>query len=94
MLEENIKALLKVLGYKSKNGTNNVCEKQYSNCNYVITVDFNNKKIDYGTKIKMGNATTSNFVKPENFVVLECVNRLLEKGYKPENIELGVSIDI
>lgn len=88
MLEENIKALLKVLGYKSKNGTNNVCEKQYSNCNYVITVDFNNKKIDYGTKIKMGNATTSNFVKPENFVVLECVNRLLEKGYKPENIEL------
>lgn len=88
MLEENIKALLKVLGYKPKNGTNNVCEKQYSNCNYVITVDFNNKKIDYGTKIKMGNATTSNFVKPENFVVLECVNRLLEKGYKPENIEL------
>lgn len=88
MLEENIKALLKVLGYKPKNGTNNVCEKQYSNCNYVITIDFNNKKIDYGTKIKMGNATTSNFVKPENFVVLECVNRLLEKGYKPENIEL------
>lgn len=88
MLEENIKALLKVLGYKPKNGTNNVYEKQYSNCNYAITVDFNNKKIDYGTKIKIGNATTSNFSKPENFVVLECVNRLLEKGYKPENIEL------
>lgn len=88
MLEENIKALLKVLGYKPKNGTNNVYEKQYRNCNYVITIDFNNKKIDYGTKIKIGNATTSNFAKPENFVVLECVNRLLEKGYKPENIEL------
>ncbi len=88
MLEENIKALLKVLGYKPKNGTSNVYEKQHSNCNYAITVDFNNKKIDYGTKIKIGNATTSNFAKPENFVVLECVNRLLEKGYKPENIEL------
>ncbi len=88
MLEENIKALLKVLDYKPKDGTNNVYEKQYSNCNYALTVDFNNKKIDYGTLIKIGNATTSNFAKPENFIVLECVNRLLEKGYKPENIEL------
>lgn len=88
MLEENIKLLLKSLGYTPKNGTNNIYEKQYNNSSYAIIVDFNNKKIDYGTKIKIGNATTSNFSKPENFVVLECINRLLEKGYKPENIEL------
>ena len=24
----------------------------------------------------------------KNFVVLECVNRILEKGYRPEHIEL------
>ena len=30
----------------------------------------------------------ANFSQAENFVVLECVNRLLEKGYKPENITL------
>lgn len=36
----------------------------------------------------MNVATTTNFSEPENFVVLECVNRLLDKGYRPENIEL------
>ncbi len=87
MLEENIKELLKVLEFKPKNGTNNIYEKKYNNCNYKIIVDFNNKKINYGAKIKIGNATTSNFAKPENFVVLECVNRLLKKGYNPKNIE-------
>ena len=38
--------------------------------------------------ILLGDLTTSNFENPENFVVLECVNRLLEIGYKPENIHL------
>lgn len=38
--------------------------------------------------IQLGDLTTSNFENPENFVVLEAVNRLLEKGYKPENIHL------
>ena len=36
----------------------------------------------------MNDKTTSNFEHPENFVVLECVCRLLEKGYRPEHIEL------
>lgn len=31
---------------------------------------------------------TCNFSASENFVVFECVHRLLEKGYKPEHIEL------
>lgn len=31
---------------------------------------------------------TCNFAANENFVVFECVHRLLEKGYKPEHIEL------
>lgn len=89
MEENKIKELLETLNYTPKNGTNNVYIKQYSSqCNYCIEVDFNNKKINYGNKIILGNTTTSNFSKPENFVVLECINRLLEKGYEPENIEL------
>jgi type I restriction enzyme M protein len=45
-------------------------------------------------KIQLGDLTTSNFKKDshpttqENFVVLECVNRLLEKGYFPNDIHL------
>ena len=38
--------------------------------------------------ITVGRETTSNFAEPENFVVFECVDRLLSMGYKPEHIEL------
>lgn len=89
MEENKIKKLLKAMNYMPKNGVNNVYTKEYpSHDNYSIEVDFNSKKITYGDKIILGNTTTSNFSKPENFVVLECVNRLLEKGYEPQNIEL------
>ena len=89
MQEQQIKKLLKAMNYTPKNGTNNTYKKEYSSHNdYQIEVNFNSKTINYGNKIKIGNTTTSNFSKPENFVVLECINRLLEKGYKPTNIEL------
>lgn len=32
--------------------------------------------------------TIQNIVKPEDWVVFECVDRLLGKGYQPENITL------
>lgn len=88
MQESYIKKLLRALKYIPKNGTDNVYIKNYPIYNYSIEVDFNTQKINYGNDITMGNTTTSNFSKPENLVVLECVNRLLEKGYKPQNIEL------
>lgn len=90
MLENDIKKLIKTMNYLPKNGVSNIYFKEYKIGNelYEIFLDFNDKRIDYGNKIKLGNTTTCNFVKPENFVVLECVNRLLEKGYKPQNIEL------
>ena len=55
-----------------------------------LEVDFNAGKIIYPENkgLKVNDATTSNFDKNENFVVFECVNRLLEKGYRPEHIEL------
>lgn len=89
MQENSIKEILQVLNYEPKNGVNNVYIKKYPlHSNYSIEVDFNTQKINYGNKISIGNSTTSNFSKAENFVVFECVNRLLEKGYEPQNIEL------
>lgn len=94
--DEYIKHLISLMGFTPQNGKNNVFYKAYSlHDGYVILVDFNIEKIDYcdtskdlESRIRLGDATTSNFAKAENFVVLECVNRLLEKGYSPSCIEL------
>ncbi|BBB18861.1 type I restriction-modification system, DNA-methyltransferase subunit M [Helicobacter cinaedi] len=55
---------------------------------YIMQVDFANQKLIYPQGIKIHDTTTSNFSHPENFVVFECVHRLLEKGYKAESLEL------
>ena len=91
---EYIKRLLDALNFKIKDGVNGIWEKEFSNHNnYKIQIDLSNKdltkcKIDYGTLITIGRNTTTNFSQGENLVVLECVNRLLEKGYSPKNISL------
>ncbi|MEN5300250.1 N-6 DNA methylase [Brucella sp. TWI559] len=85
----NIKTLLQSLGFTLDNGAIATWTKSYPNhANYKIEVDVPAENIDYGAKIKTLDKTTCNFKAAENFVVLECVNRLLEKGYKPENIIL------
>ncbi|WP_279039578.1 N-6 DNA methylase, partial [Campylobacter helveticus] len=53
-----------------------------------MQVDFASQQLIYPQGIKINDATTSNFSHPENFVVFECVHRLLEKGYKAESLEL------
>ena len=60
----------------------------YGSC--TISADFKNKKLRYPENLgfKINDRTTCNFEHPENFVVFECVHRLLEKGYRPEHIEL------
>ncbi|WDL78064.1 hypothetical protein [Helicobacter winghamensis] len=55
---------------------------------YIMQVDFTNQRLIYPQGIKKHDTTTSNFSHPENFVVFECVHRLLEKGYKAESLEL------
>lgn len=54
----------------------------------MIEVDFEKQTFYFGGKIKIGEKDTQNITKPEDWVVLECVDRLLEFGYKPENISL------
>ncbi len=83
----NIKKLLKAISFIPKENASDIYIKKYQD-DYSIEVDFKSLIIDFGSKIKSDSKTTQNFSQPENWVVLECVNRLLEKGYKPENIIL------
>jgi len=83
----SIKRLISVLGFSPKENAAGIYSKKYT-ADYAVEIDFKNQKIHYGERIKTGNKTTQNFSMPENFVVLECVNRLLETGYQPEHIEL------
>jgi type I restriction enzyme M protein len=85
----DIITLLKALSFTIDDGSVETWVKIYPNhSNYKIQVDIETESIDYGKKIRVEDKSTSNFKAEENFVVLECVNRLLEKGYKPENIIL------
>ena len=85
----DVKNLLKALGFSPKENATGVFSKKYpQNGNYCLEANFEKQIIDYGDKIQSDNKTTLNFVHEENWVVLECVNRLLEKGYQPENIVL------
>jgi len=56
----------------------------------LLTVDVSNQAIQYPESdgLVVNESQTCNFSANENFVVFECVHRLLEKGYKPEHIEL------
>ena len=84
--KENLEATLKAIGYIQSTRTN-VFEKKYAQFDCTIEVDFNgNGSEEKGMKIT--RKTTCNFSQPENFVVLECITRLMDKGYRPEHIEL------
>jgi type I restriction enzyme M protein len=83
------KNFIQKIGFEPKENTSGIYVKKYPLCgNYSIEIDLDKEKINYGSLIKTGAQTTLNFSQAENWVVLECVDRLLEKGYKPENITL------
>lgn len=52
-----------------------------------VSLNFSSQQIIYPEKI-IGRERNSDFRQPENFVVFECVCRLLNKGYKQTDIEL------
>ena len=82
--KENILELLELLDYTKEN--ENTYYKQFNGD--IIKVDISNEEISYPDVLKVNDKTTSNFEHPENFVVFECVTRLLDKGYLAKNIEL------
>lgn len=55
---------------------------------HIIEIDFENEKIIYPKLKEIGRNTTTNFSDEENFVVMECIIRLLKQGYIPSQISL------
>ena len=84
----NLKKLLSILEYTEVSPHR--FKKEFTDVNCCIEVDFISEKIIYPQDrgLKINDDTTSNFAHPENFVVFECINQLLKKGYRPEHIEL------
>ena len=88
--KENLEDMLKAIGY-IRDAHKKIYEKRYAAFDCVIEVDFTGSgSIRYPEDkgMKITRKTTCNFSDPENFVVLECITRLMDKGYRPEHIEL------
>ena len=82
------KKLIQKIGFAPKENSTGIFQKKYGK--YAIEVDFEKNQFNFGGKIYFGDSkkTIQNIVKPEDWVVIECVDRLLEKGYQPQNITL------
>ncbi|RCJ36587.1 hypothetical protein A6769_15795 [Nostoc punctiforme NIES-2108] len=85
--QDNFKSFLLSLGFE-QNG--DVLSKHFLHTEGMLKVDFNKKQLIYPEDhgLIINERQTCNFSQNENFVVFECVHRLLAKGYKPEHIEL------
>lgn len=90
---DNFKEVLISLGFKQE-GTQDVYTKEYHlNGNLVgdthMSVDFAEKRLEFPADMRGGDRNTLiDDAHKENMVVFECVDRLLDKGYKSEDIEL------
>lgn len=85
LTEKNFAAALKAMGFTETGG---VYEKTFAE-NVSMSANLKTKKFSYPAQIK--NRDRNNFFDSshkENFVVFECVNRLLDKGYNPADITL------
>ncbi len=86
-----MKELLNILGFNYKENAEGILIKYFPNHkNYIIEVDLRNNSINFGNAIFFNNTknSTQKITKDEDYVVLECVDRLLTKGYSPKNIIL------
>ncbi len=83
IIKNNFEDLLNSLDFE-KDG--NAYQKSIGEA--TLKVDFDKKEIIYPEGLEVHEHQTCNFLQNENFVVFECVHRLMEKGYKPEHLEL------
>ena len=81
----NFKDLLETLGFTEEE---DIYQKSISDV--TLQVDFGKQRLIYPTDrgLIVHREDTCKISQDENFVVFECVHRLLEKGYKPEHLEL------
>lgn len=86
--KNNIRNLLEFLEFKN---LGSVYEKHFQNSDSTIKIDLDNEKITYPEDkglVVNSHQTCENFNHNENFVVFECVHRLLQIGFLPSHIEL------
>lgn len=89
--KNNFEDLLKTLNFEK---IGNIYQKKLGEpflLNHpILRVDFNKKELIYPEDqgLIVNERQTCNFSQNENFVVFECVHRLLDKGYQPKHLEL------
>jgi type I restriction enzyme M protein len=91
MTKAEIEKFIGALGFSLTDGKKEYWKAEINECIIGINLEgekLNEWKINYDSKIKTHRQTTCNFSQSENLVVLECVVRLLKKGYSAKNIEL------
>lgn len=91
---DTIKNTLQAMGFIPVDGKNGEWSKTYPSFKHNISISLGKTaadcRIDYGSAIKSnaGRTTTQNLSQSESLVVLECVDRLLERGYPPDSLVL------
>lgn len=83
--KDNFKDVLEFSGFDK---IGDVYSKKFIEHDRELRADFKNEELIFPKDLIVHDKTTSNFSSPENFVVFECVNRLLSQGYHPSHIEL------
>lgn len=79
--KDNLKEVLELLNFKPDSWGDTWSKSVNS---YHLQVNFANQKLIYPTRDKDTRHHDFKLLSPENFVVFECVHRLLEKGYKAD----------
>lgn len=85
--KENFRQVLEYFGFKK---SKEIYSKKFNDFDCELKVDFNKEELIYPENkgLKINQRQTCNFSDNENFVVFECVYKLLEQGYSPKHIEL------
>jgi len=85
--KESFELVLLSLGFQ-KNSS--VLSKKFDELDTELRVDFTKEQLIYPESdgFIINERQTCNFKQAENFVVFECVHRLLSQGYAPKHIEL------
>lgn len=86
--KDNFRKVLERIGFQ-ENANNMVSKTFHNDLNCVMSVDFNTHRLVFPEQVR-GRERNTVFDEEhkENMVVFECVARLLDKGYRPEHIEL------
>ena len=87
--KENFKKVLEKLAFTENK---NIYTKIFHELDCELKVDFKNELLIYPENkgFTVNERQTCSFKANENFVVFECIYRLLNQGYYPAHIEMAI----